>query len=117
MKRKRDSIGFSHAWEGLMWACKQQLNLQIHVVTAVAVICIGLLLHLSLTEWLFIASAIALVFMCELFNTAVEQLGNAITNDFNEHIKRAKDVSASAVLVSAIFAVVIGLVIFIPHFL
>jgi diacylglycerol kinase (ATP) len=53
--------------------------------------------------------------MAELFNTALEKLGNSITGEYNEKIKQAKDLSAASVLVVAIVAALIGLIVFIPR--
>jgi undecaprenol kinase/diacylglycerol kinase (ATP) len=57
---------------------------------------------------------IGLVFITELLNSAVESLADYINPEWNELIKKAKDYSAAAVLISAIISVIIGAIIFIP---
>ena len=59
--------------------------------------------------------AIALVWLAEAFNTAIERLGDAVTLERNEFIKFAKDVSGGAVLVAAVTSTLIGLTIFLPR--
>ena len=59
--------------------------------------------------------AIALVWLAEALNTAIERLADAITLEPNENIGYAKDVAAGAVLAAAIISAVIGLTIFVPH--
>jgi diacylglycerol kinase len=77
----------------------------------------GIYFRLSAEEWRWIILAIALVWLAEALNTAVERLGDAITLDHNDYLKFAKDVSAGAVLVAAIASALIGLTIFVPHLL
>ena len=71
--------------------------------------------RLSSDEWRWIILAIALVWLAEGFNTAIERLSDAVTVEPNENIGYAKDVAAGAVLMAAIIAVVIGLTIFLPR--
>jgi diacylglycerol kinase (ATP) len=71
--------------------------------------------RLSSDEWRWIILAIALVWLAEALNTAIERLADAVTLEPNENIGYAKDVAAGAVLAAAIISAVIGLTIFIPH--
>jgi diacylglycerol kinase len=71
--------------------------------------------RLSADEWRWTILAIALVWLAEGFNTAIERLADAVTLQPDENIRYAKDVAAGAVLAAAAFAVVIGLTIFVPH--
>ncbi len=68
-----------------------------------------------MNEICWLAVAIAGVWVAELLNTAIEHLGDAITDQTNELIRNAKDLAAAAVLIASIAAVVIGLCVFIPH--
>jgi diacylglycerol kinase (ATP) len=71
--------------------------------------------RLSTDEWRWIILAIALVWLAEGFNTAIERLSDAVTVEPNENIGYAKDVAAGAVLMAAVIAVVIGVTIFLPR--
>ena len=75
----------------------------------------GIYFRLSADEWRWIILAIALVWLAEAFNTAIERLGDAITHEHNDYLKFAKDVAAGAVLVASITSALIGLTVFIPH--
>lgn len=58
------------------------------------------------------------MFTAEFLNTVTEAVTDLIVDHhFELNVKKAKDVAAGGVLISAIFAVVVGLVIFVPHFL
>ncbi len=61
--------------------------------------------------------AIALVWITEALNTAIEQLGDAITVEREPRIGFAKDIAAGAVLVSAIAAAAIGALTLAPYFI
>jgi diacylglycerol kinase (ATP) len=57
----------------------------------------------------------ALVWLGEALNTAVELLADAVSPTPHPLIGRAKDVAAGGVLLAAGAAVVIGLMVFIPY--
>jgi diacylglycerol kinase (ATP) len=83
----------------------------------ILVIIMGFVFNISITEWCICITLFGLVISLELINTAIETVVDMITLDKNEKAKKAKDISASAVLVSAMASVVIGLIIFIPKIL
>jgi diacylglycerol kinase (ATP) len=74
-------------------------------------------LEVSRGDWMALIGVMALVWLAEAFNTAVEHTCDAISTQPNEFIKRAKDVAAGAVLIAAITAVGIGALVFLPYLL
>ncbi len=110
----KHTISFRHAFSGIWTALTTQLNLRIHFIVASLVIFSGVYLQLQPAEFLSLIFALTLVLVTEMINTAVEFMSDAITLEYNENIKMAKDVSAGAVLLSAFFAALIGLIIFVP---
>ena len=87
----------------------------IHASATLLVLCSSIYFRLAADEWRWIILAIALVWLAEAFNTAIERLADAITLEPNEDIGYAKDVSAGAVLAAAVIATVIGMTIFLPR--
>ena len=79
------------------------------------VVAAAIYFRLPADEWRWIILAIALVWLAETLNTAIERLADAITIEPNETIGYAKDVAAGAVLAAAIVAIVIGSTIFLPR--
>jgi diacylglycerol kinase len=77
----------------------------------------GIIMKLDHYEWSLLIIVIGAVFLTELLNSSIESLADLIDPEFNELIMRAKDYSAAAVLISAIVAIVVGGLIFIPKFL
>jgi diacylglycerol kinase len=111
---KSRAASFRFALNGLWSLLRYEHNSRIHLAIAVAAIISGLMLRLNSSEWSWIILAIGLVFITELLNSAVESLADHINPEWNELIKKAKDYSAAAVLISAIISVIIGAIIFIP---
>ncbi|AOK89075.1 diacylglycerol kinase family protein [Paenibacillus sp. SEL3] len=112
MRRQPWRMTFRYAAEGVMYALRTQVNMRIHVAVALLVIVAGLTLHISRLDWLFVCVAIAIVIVAELFNTAVEAAVDLISPDIHPLAKAAKDTAAGAVLLAAVFAVIIGIFVF-----
>ncbi len=70
-----------------------------------------------MTEIILLVLTISVVMVTELVNTSLEFLADGVTTDYREYIKHAKDVSAGAVLLSSLFAILIGAIIFLPKIL
>lgn len=75
----------------------------------------GIYFELARSEWLWIALAICLVFICELFNTSIEKVVDKASPEQSELARRSKDLAAGAVLISALFAIIVASIIFYPH--
>ena len=105
---------FKYAIEGFISSFKTERNMKIHILAMIVAIALGFYCKLSLIEWCFITFAIALVIGSELFNTSIETIVDMVSPEKNPKAKLAKDISAAAVLVFAIGALVTGVIIFIP---
>jgi diacylglycerol kinase len=77
----------------------------------------GFIFHLSAGKWLALVIAIAMVWITEAVNTAIEFLVDLISPEFNPLAGHIKDIAAAAVLLSALAAIIIGCIIFIPELL
>lgn len=108
---------FKYAMEGIVASFKSEKNMKIHVLVMILVIIAGFFLKLNLIEWFICIILFAIVISGELFNTAIETIVDMVMPEKNDKAKLAKDVSAGAVLVLAIGAIVIGLIIFVPKLL
>lgn len=106
---------FSYAFSGLKFLIQTQHNTWIHLLAIGMVVCCGSLLNVSLTEWCFLIFAIGFVLVTEAVNTAIECLTDLVSPDYHELAKITKDVSAGAVLLAAISAMLVGMIIFLPR--
>ena len=116
-KRKTGGIGLHNALAGLAMLLRSQRNARIHAAATIAVVGLGILLRLSLGEWLWIGLAVGLVWMAEAMNTALELLADAAVPEEHSLVGRAKDAAAGAVLVAAATAAFIGALLLVPPLL
>ncbi|WP_127592086.1 diacylglycerol kinase family protein [Paenibacillus lautus] len=114
MKPHRQSLyrAFGCAIRGILTAVQTERNMKIHIAAALIVFIAAALLQLDRVGWLFLVLAIALVFIAELVNTAVEAIIDLISPEEHVLARVAKDTAAGAALVAAVFAVVIGILVF-----
>ena len=109
----RSSVEF--ALTGIFTAFKEEKNMRSHVLSALAAIIAGLIFRISATEWLLLLLSIFLVIAFEIMNSAVENVVDLASDyHFSMRAKNAKDMAAGAVLVVSGFAVITGLIIFLP---
>lgn len=109
---------FRHAFRGLRPLFASQPNARIHLVLASIAIAAGVALQLPASDWCWVAAAITMVLVTEALNTAIETLGDAVSEGRRHPlVGRAKDLAAAAVLLAAMGAVAIGVIIFVPHLL
>ena len=101
-----------NAFNGIVYTWKTQKNLKIQFCFAVFAVILGILLKISNIEWLILVTTIFVVFITELFNTAIETVVDLYTQEYNEKAKIAKDVAAGAVSLMAICSVLIGIILF-----
>jgi diacylglycerol kinase len=103
------------ALQGIAHLVRSQPNARLHLLAAGLVCAAGIYFGLSRAEWLWVTAAIVLVWSAEAFNTALEELADAVHPERDPGIGRAKDAAAAAVLIAALGAAIIGLLVFIPH--
>ena len=108
---------FNAAIEGVIYTFKHERNMKIHYVIAVVVLLISLFLNLSRVEMMILLLSISLVIVSEMFNTAVENAVDLITNEIHPLAKIAKDVAAGGVLIASLNAVAVGYLIFYDKFM
>ncbi|TDU64654.1 diacylglycerol kinase (ATP) [Prosthecobacter fusiformis] len=103
---------FHHAIQGIWYALRTQRNMRIHMAATIASIVLGLYQGLHSWEWCCLCITIALVWMAEIFNSAMECLCDRITTEEDPQIAKIKDMSAGAVLIMALSAVGVAFIIF-----
>lgn len=113
MLRPKNSIDSVHfALNGILHAFRSQRHLRFHFCLGVLALLLAAVWNLPRLQLLILFSAIVLVVLTELLNTAIEAVVDLVTTAYHPLAKLAKDVAAGAVLVAAINAIVVGLVLF-----
>jgi diacylglycerol kinase (ATP) len=108
-------FSFRVALAGIAFLLRTQVSARWHLVATLLAVTAGVVLRVTRGEWLALILAIGLVWVAEGLNTAIEQAGDAITRGQHPQIRNAKDVAAGVVLLASLVAIIIGLLVFIPH--
>ena len=112
---KRIPRSFGYAFEGVLALLRTTPNFWVHLLAAVFALAVSLLLGLSAAEVALVVLTIALVLVTEAINTIVETVCDLVSPTYDPLVKRAKDISAAAVLIAATAAVAVALVLFVPR--
>ena len=115
IKHKLLFQSFGYAVEGVKHAVTYDQNLRIHFIVATLVILASLFFQLNPFEIWILAVMILLVIITEMINTAIENMVDLITKEYRTEAKIAKDVSSGMVLITAVGALIVGLLIFVPY--
>jgi len=122
MNNSHDTFSFSgrirsgtHAVHGIIEMLRSQHNAWVHAVATLCVIVAGGIFGISTTQWCLLVLVVTIVWVAEGLNTAFEFLCDVASPEFHPLVKKSKDVAAGAVLLSAVGAIIVGLIIFIPY--
>ncbi|RZK72243.1 MAG: diacylglycerol kinase family protein [Pedobacter sp.] len=105
---------FGYSFQGIAAAFRTEWNFRFHLVATLIVVLLSWFFELNANEWMWVILAAGMVISAELFNTAIEVLVDLVSPNIHPKAKIIKDVASAAVLVTAIAALIIGLIIFIP---
>jgi diacylglycerol kinase len=106
---------FGYALAGLLTLLREQHNARIHLLATVLVIALAAYLQVSRLEWSVLLLCIALVWMAEALNSALEYFCDAVIEEEHPLIAKAKDVAAAGVLICAVVAAVVGCLVLVPY--
>jgi diacylglycerol kinase (ATP) len=104
---------FRHAIRGLKFLLEEN-NAKFHLLASIIILSVGFYVKISSIEWTIIIIQIGLVFAAETFNTAIEKLCDFVSSEHQSLIGKVKDLSATAVLIVSVVAVIVGIIIFLP---
>lgn len=113
----RRAQSFAHAGRGIWVFFKTTPNAWIHVGILLGAVALGVYFSITATEWIFLIFAGGFVLVAEAFNTAIEIDINLTSPEYHPYAKDTKDVSAGAVLLASLTALIIGMLIFVPYFI
>ena len=114
MRKFFKSVSFAFA--GIKFVWKQERNFKIQIIAGFLVIILALISDFSVLETALLIVAIALVLAAELANTAAEDILDMLEKKYNSQVGKIKDISAAAVLVISLGALLVGLLVFYSHF-
>lgn len=108
---------FKYAGKGIYILLREEHNAWIHCLAIIIVTTAGFYFDITKGEWIAILFCFGLVLAAEAINTAIEKLVDLVSPERNPIAGDIKDLAAGAVLICAIVSAIIGMIIFIPHFL
>ena len=100
------------AVKGIIYAIKNERNMRIHTVVAIYTLIFSLSFDMTFVKYAILILLIGLVIMAEMFNSAMENLIDLCSKNYNATAKVAKDVAAGGVLVICGAAIAIGFILF-----
>ena len=104
--------GFCDAFSGIKTAVREERNLRVHICMMAYVVFFSIIGEVSKDTFLKFLILFGIVLSAEAFNSAIERLCDVVSEEFDLRIKSVKDISAGAVLVSAVSAASVGLFVF-----
>lgn len=102
---------FGSAFEGVYAGIRYDRSILIQVLIALISIVVFWLLKIDTIEWLFVISAIFVVLITEFLNSAVEDICDLLIKNYDLHVKEIKDIAAAAVLIAAVYAVLVAAIV------
>ena len=106
---------FGYAFTGLKTLFRSEHNMSVHLIASILAGAMGWWRAFDVVKWSILVGIIAMVWMAEAFNTAIERLCDVVSKEYHPVIKQVKDISSAAVLIVAMAAVIMGLLLFLSH--
>lgn len=105
----------THAWNGIMICYRTERNFRTQLLITACVLVASVLFPLRSSERVMILFVVMTVLVLELLNSSVERVADLVKPRLSEHVAEIKDLMAGAVLIASLFALFIGMFIFLPH--
>ncbi|NTV91260.1 MAG: diacylglycerol kinase, partial [Clostridiales bacterium] len=112
MKNRTLLDSFNNAANGMIHAFRTERNIKIHLAAAVIVLGLSMFYDITRTEFMIVCMTIAIVIICELFNTSIEVLVDTLIGVYHPKAKIIKDTAAAAVFLSALMSLAVAYFIF-----
>lgn len=112
MKNRSLIDSFNNAVNGIISTVRSERNMKIHISAAVLVLILSLFYDITRIEFIIICFTIAIVIICELFNTAIEVVIDTLIDIYHPKAKVVKDTAAGAVFISALVSIFVAYMIF-----
>ncbi len=108
---------FTYSIKGLWRVIREEQNLKIQLIAGTLVLLLAWFFGLKTWEWSILIIMIALVFLAEVINSAVERVTDVLKPRISDYVKEIKDIMAAAVMITALASIIIGILIFLPYFI
>lgn len=113
-QNKNMKESFLSAVDGIKIAIKTEKNAKRIFIIGVLMLLLSLICNISSVEFMLVILVIVGVFLCEIFNTLVENILDMIQPETDPKIRVLKHISSAAVLIASAGAALVGAIIFLP---
>lgn len=100
------------AFKGIAHLFIYHRNMRLIFILGILAFLLGLYLKLKGIELAALCITITLVFMAEIFNSAIELMMNILTEEYHVRIRLVKDIAAGIVVLTCLNAVAVGYILF-----
>lgn len=101
------------AIKGIVYLFLYHRNMRLIFMSGILVFILGLIFNLKAVELVALCVTITLVFIAEIFNTAIELMMDAITEKYHTKIRLVKDIAAAVVILAILNSLAVGYILFI----
>ena len=112
-KAKKFAMSFRFAAQGILYLFLYHRNMRIIFMCGLAAFILGLYFKLKGIELIVLCVTVTIVFMAEIFNTAIELMMDSISEKYHPKIMLIKDIAAAVVLIACINALAVGYALFV----
>lgn len=106
-----------HALRGVKVVWHTENSFRIQVLVGAAAVVLAFIFPLQAWEQVVVLMLVGFVLIMELINSVLERLVDSFRSRVHPVVRDIKDIMAAAVFLASLSAAVVGLIIFIPHFL
>lgn len=103
------------AWRGLKEVYVSEQNFRLQLAIALAVVAVSFTFGISRKEWVLVLLLICMVLLLELVNTLTEKILDILKPKIHHYVEAIKNIMAAAVFLASLFALIIGVIIFLPY--
>ena len=103
---------FGYAFQGFRFFFVSEVHGRVHAAAAIVALLMGMAFDIAKYDWLWLFSAISAGLMAEIFNSSIEVLVDMVSPEKSEAAGKAKDMAAAAVVVTAVYATLVGVWVF-----
>ena len=103
--------------QGLSYCIKNESSFVLEAICACLIIIMGIAFDISFLDWVIAFGSLCLISIVELINTAIEATVDMFTQEYNEYAKIAKECGSAATGIMTVLAIIVNLIIFVPHFI
>ena len=114
-RAKKFCRSMRHALRGLWYALRNEKNFQNELIIALLVIAAMIYFKVSVIRMVALIFMIMIVLAMELINTIFERVVDILKPRVHPYARLIKDLMAATVLITAIVALIIGVIIFYPY--